>query len=234
LPGIVGCRSATGRDDGDPRSRRCGPQARALRCSGSPAPRAAPSYAASPRRPRACERYRQGRGPGQAPFRTAASTRAGRPPVVMDANQPAGFAGRMATHVGELTDWSTTHIDGFSDDRMGYWDVHGYRIGLRFVASEPRSRRVLGLAAWAPVWAGPSSRPRRSLRVPSVPPPVGRRLTPAMQVRSLHPSARLTRRSTSTQGVTSMPVFENAPRVVLRPHSAPASSPNGANRDCHS
>jgi len=43
-------------------------------------------------------------------------------PVVTDANQPAGFAARMVTHVGELSalvdDLAAT---GFIDDRLGYW-----------------------------------------------------------------------------------------------------------------
>ena len=70
-------------------------------------------------------------------------------PVVMDTNQAAGFASRMATHVGELTTLVDDLIStGFSDDRIGYWGLSmGTGIGLRFVASEPRVKAaVLGLA----------------------------------------------------------------------------------------
>lgn len=70
-------------------------------------------------------------------------------PVVMDADQAARFANRMATHVGELT----ALVDAltstkFSDDHLGYWGLSmGTGIGLRFVASEPRVKAaVLGLA----------------------------------------------------------------------------------------
>ena len=91
-------------------------------------------------------------------------------PVVMDANQPAGFAARMATHVGELTalvdDLART---GFIDDRLGYWGMSmGTGIGLRFVATEPRVKAaVLGLAGVGVGMGGAEfGTAARSLRVP--------------------------------------------------------------------
>ena len=92
-------------------------------------------------------------------------------PVVMDANQRAGFAGRgWATHVGELIalvdDLATT---GFIDDRLGYWGLSmGTGIGLRFVASEPRVKAaVLGLAGVGVGMGGAEfETAARSLRVP--------------------------------------------------------------------
>jgi len=69
-------------------------------------------------------------------------------PAVTDGNK-AGFARRMATHVGELIALVDDLIStGFSDDRIGYWGMSmGTGIGLRFVASEPRVKAaVLGLA----------------------------------------------------------------------------------------
>jgi dienelactone hydrolase len=92
------------------------------------------------------------------------------PPVVMDANRPAGFAARMATHVGELTalvdDLATT---GFIDDRLGYWGMSmGTGIGLRFVAAEPRVKAaVLGLAGVGAGMGGAEfETAARSLRLP--------------------------------------------------------------------
>ena len=91
-------------------------------------------------------------------------------PLLMDANQPAGFAARMGTHVGELTalvdDLATT---GFIDDRLGYWGLSmGTGIGLRFVASEPRVKAaVLGLAGVGAGMGGAEfETAARSLRVP--------------------------------------------------------------------
>ncbi len=88
----------------------------------------------------------------------------------MDADQAAGFASRMTTHVGELTalvdDLTST---GFSDDRIGYWGLSmGTGIGLRFVASEPRIKAaVLGLAGLGVGMGGAEfERAARSLRVP--------------------------------------------------------------------
>jgi dienelactone hydrolase len=88
----------------------------------------------------------------------------------MDANQRAGFAARMATHVGELTalvdDLATT---GFIDDRLGYWGMSmGTGIGLRFVAAEPRVKAaVLGLAGVGAGMGGAEfETAARSLRVP--------------------------------------------------------------------
>ena len=91
-------------------------------------------------------------------------------PVVTDANQAAGFARRMATHVGELTALVDDLIStGFSDDRMGYWGMSmGTGIGLRFVASEPRVKAaVLGLAGLGAGMGGAEfETAARSLRVP--------------------------------------------------------------------
>jgi len=91
-------------------------------------------------------------------------------PMVMDANQRAGFAARMGTHVGELTalvdDLATT---GFIDDRLGYWGLSmGTGIGLRFVASEPQVKAaVLGLAGLGAGMGGAEfETAARSLRVP--------------------------------------------------------------------
>ena len=67
----------------------------------------------------------------------------------MDANRAADFAGRMGTHVGELSALVDDLVStGFSDDRLGYWGMSmGTGIGLRFVASDPRIKAaVLGLA----------------------------------------------------------------------------------------
>jgi dienelactone hydrolase len=90
-------------------------------------------------------------------------------PAVADGDQ-AGFARRMATHVGELSalvdDLMST---GFSDDRMGYWGMSmGTGIGLRFVASEPRVKAaVLGLAGLGIGMGGAEfETAARSLRVP--------------------------------------------------------------------
>ena len=92
------------------------------------------------------------------------------PPVVLDADQTAGFASRMATHVGELTTLVDDLIStGFSDDRMGYWGLSmGTGIGLRFVASEPRVKAaVLGLAGLGAAMGGTGfEAAARSLRVP--------------------------------------------------------------------
>src|SRR5439155_1547957 len=66
-------------------------------------------------------------------------------PVGMDANQKAGFAGRMNAHVGELTALVDDLIStGFIDDRLGYWGMSmGTALGLRFVASEPRVKAAV-------------------------------------------------------------------------------------------
>jgi dienelactone hydrolase len=88
----------------------------------------------------------------------------------MDANQVAGFASRMATHVGELTALVDDLIStGFSDHRMGYWGMSmGTGIGLRFVASELRVKAaVLGLAGLGAGTGGVEfESAARSLRVP--------------------------------------------------------------------
>jgi dienelactone hydrolase len=95
---------------------------------------------------------------------------AGLPPLVMDANQAAGFAARMTTHVGELAALVDDLIStGFSDDRIGYWGLSmGTGIGLRFVASEPRVKAaVLGLAGLGVGMGGDEfEAAARSLRVP--------------------------------------------------------------------
>jgi dienelactone hydrolase len=90
--------------------------------------------------------------------------------LVMDAGEAAGFAGRMAAHVEELTalvdDLTST---GFSDDRIGYWGLSmGTGIGLRFVASEPRVKAaVLGLAGLGAALGGAGfETAARALRVP--------------------------------------------------------------------
>ena len=91
-------------------------------------------------------------------------------PLVMDPEQAAAFARRMATHVRELIalvdDLMST---GFSDDRIGYWGLSmGTGIGLRFVASEPRVKAaVLGLAGLGLGMGGSEfETAARSLRVP--------------------------------------------------------------------
>jgi dienelactone hydrolase len=92
------------------------------------------------------------------------------PPVVLDADETAGFASRMATHVGELTALVDDLVStGFSDDRMGYWGLSmGTGIGLRFVASEPRVKAaVLGLAGLGAAMGGTGfEAAARSFRVP--------------------------------------------------------------------
>ena len=91
-------------------------------------------------------------------------------PVVMDADQAAGFASRMGSHVGELTALVDDLVStGFSDDRLGYWGLSmGTGIGLRFVASEPRVKAaVLGLAGLGAAMGGAGfETAARSLRVP--------------------------------------------------------------------
>ncbi len=91
-------------------------------------------------------------------------------PLVTDAKGAAGFASRMATHVGELTALVDELIStGFSDDRLGYWGLSmGTGIGLRFVASEPRVKAaVLGLAGLGVGMGGAEfEAAARSLRVP--------------------------------------------------------------------
>jgi dienelactone hydrolase len=84
----------------------------------------------------------------------------------MDANQAAGFAGRVATHVEELRALVDDLVStGFIDDRLGYWGMSmGTGIGLRFVASEPRVKAgVLGLAG---LGGADFEAAARSLRVP--------------------------------------------------------------------
>ena len=92
------------------------------------------------------------------------------PPVLMDANQAAGFASRMSAHVGELRALVEDLVStGFIDDRLGYWGMSmGTGIGLRFVASEPRIRAaVLGLAGLGAGMGGADfEAAARSLRVP--------------------------------------------------------------------
>jgi len=92
------------------------------------------------------------------------------PLVAMDANQAAGFAGRMATHVGELSALVDDLVStGFSDDRLGYWGLSmGTGIGLRFVASDPRVKAaVLGLAGLGAGMGGAKfEMAARSLRIP--------------------------------------------------------------------
>ena len=92
------------------------------------------------------------------------------PPVVMDANQAAGFAGRMATHVGELRALVDDLVStGFIDDRLGYWGMSmGTALGLRFVASDPRVKAaVLGLAGLGAGMGGAEfETAARSLRIP--------------------------------------------------------------------
>ncbi len=91
-------------------------------------------------------------------------------PLVMDPDQAASFAGKMATHVGELIALVGNLIStGFSDDRMGYWGLSmGTGIGLRFVASEPRVKAaMLGLAGLGVGMGGAEFETvARSLRVP--------------------------------------------------------------------
>ena len=90
------------------------------------------------------------------------------PPVMID--QAAGFAGRMATHVGELRALVDDLVStGFSDDRLGYWGMSmGTGIGLRFVASDSRIKgAVLGLAGLGPAMGGAKfEMAARSLRIP--------------------------------------------------------------------
>ena len=112
--------------------------------------------AARARRPAESGRVDQGAGAGL--------------PVVIDGDQRAGFAARMATHVGELIalvdDLART---GFIDDGLGYLrGVDGSGIGLRFVAAEPRVKAaVLGLAGVGVGMGGAEfERAARSLRVP--------------------------------------------------------------------
>jgi dienelactone hydrolase len=92
------------------------------------------------------------------------------PPVAMGANQAAGFASRMAIHVGELSTLVDDLVStGFSDDRLGYWGLSmGTGIGLRFVASQPRIKAaVLGLAGLGAAMGGAEfETAARSLRVP--------------------------------------------------------------------
>ncbi len=89
---------------------------------------------------------------------------------VVDAEVAAGFASRMATHVGELTALVDDLVStGFSDDRLGYWGLSmGTGIGLRFVASEPRVKAaVLGLAGLGAGMGGAEfETAARSLHVP--------------------------------------------------------------------
>ena len=148
-------------------------------------------------------------------------------PMVMDANQRAGFAARMGTHVGELTalvdDLATT---GFIDDRLGYWGLSmGTGIGLRFVASEPKVKAaVLGLAGLGAGMGGAEfETTARSLRsADPVPPPVGRRVDrPRRRSRSLR-CDRLDGQDPPRQPRGSRPgagLRERLRRIVLRPAS---------------
>jgi dienelactone hydrolase len=91
-------------------------------------------------------------------------------PVVMDANQATGLAGRMVTHIGELRALVDDLVStGFSDDRLGYWGMSmGTALGLRFVASDPRIKAaVLGLAGLGAGMGGAEFEiAARSLRIP--------------------------------------------------------------------
>jgi dienelactone hydrolase len=93
-------------------------------------------------------------------------------PLVVDADQAAGFASRLGAHVGELTALVDDLIStGFSDDRLGYWGMSmGTAIGLRFVASESRVKAaVLGLAGLGAGRGGATfEAAARSLRVPTL------------------------------------------------------------------
>ena len=88
----------------------------------------------------------------------------------MDAKQRLGFAGRMLTHVGELSALVDDLVStGFSDDRLGYWGLSmGTALGLRFVASDPRVKAaVLGLAGLGAAMGGAEfEMAARSLRIP--------------------------------------------------------------------
>ena len=89
---------------------------------------------------------------------------------LVSGDDAAGFAGRLASHVGELRALVDDLVStGFIDDRLGYWGLSmGTGIGLRFVASEPRVKAaVLGLAGLGAAMGGPEfETAARSLRVP--------------------------------------------------------------------
>ena len=92
------------------------------------------------------------------------------PPMVMDANQAAGVAARLTTHVAELSALIDDLVStGFSDERLGYWGLSmGTALGLRFVASDPRVKAaVLGLAGLGAGMGGATfEMAARSLRIP--------------------------------------------------------------------